>query len=304
MFQKNVIAMCAYLLAMPLFGQRPVKLVSGQWIDVCVMSPDTNGRAYGINAGVIAGESGDPTAFKDVSGTKTALGTGSAAYGLNASADIVGFFNVSNSKGTFKRAFLYHSGTLASLGTISGGLDPGGTDTTTSEAHAVDSGSAVVGCSELTHGNSPGHAFKKTLGGTMVDLGTNGEPNSCAYGINDTGDVAVFGNYPVGKLFKWNGSYTDTGITGVRHVGGINSSGVIVGARVAAGTGSCIDSTGPCAQAFYYDSSVHFIPLLSGNSANGATGINDSGQIVGYATTPGPQHPFLYTIGGHLQIWG
>ncbi len=96
-------------------------------------------------------------------------------------------------------------------------------------------------------------------------------------------------------FFTYNGStLSDLGVgpggctfSGTPHV---NDSNVIVGAYIYTVVNPC-DSTA----AFYYDTTYHQIPYLSGDSAAFAKGISAAGIVIGYSLPS--KHPWSYNIG-------
>lgn len=88
---------------------------------------------------------------------------------------------------------------------------------------------------------------------------------------------------------------TDLGTSGVGAA--INSSGQTVG--------SAPDSTNAY-RAYFYDGTIHELPLFSGFTNAFATGVSDTGQIVGYATIPSPPfsgpRPFIYQNGSTVDM--
>ena len=120
-------------------------------------------------------------------------GTYSQAYGINASGQVVGYADTSNSQA---HAFLCGSGVMNDLGTLGG---------TYSDASGINASAQIVGDSFIQGGSD--HAFLYSAG-LMLDL--NGRLDNSGLGwvlvaataINDNGWIAgegVFGGkaYPV-----------------------------------------------------------------------------------------------------------
>lgn len=160
--------------------------------------------------------------------------------------------------------------TLVDLGTLGG---PG------SYAAAIANDGTVVGCADVPGAGAHAFAWKD---GVMRDLGTGTTTapeggSSCALAVSDRGVVA--GRAADGQLVVWKGgTVTRLGLTG--EVGGINRAGVVAGTASQAGT----------TRAFTWrDGTITFF----GDSASGATGINEKGQVAGRSGA----HAFLYDKG-------
>ncbi|MCP4249391.1 MAG: hypothetical protein GY778_20295, partial [bacterium] len=119
---------------------------------------------------------------------------------------------------------------------------------------------------------------------TVTDLGTfDGHRGSQAYAINDLGQVTGLAQ---GNVFLWeNGVMTDLGFGTWGY--DINDSAQIVGVL-----------TGGGAKAFHWDAGLMTnLGTLGGFSA-GAYGINNTGQVVGWAQNPDQdERAFLYENG-------
>ena len=212
-------------------------------------------------------------------------GYSSAATGINASGQVVGYSSYDDANyATHEHAFLYSGSTMANLGTL-GGRD--------SFATAINDSGQVVGWSD-TPGNAASHAFLYS-GSTMTDLGTFGGTTSIAHGINASGQVvgeAFTTAYPNSgsgaHAFLYSGStMTDLGTLGGYYSGakGINASGQVVGTA----------STDIGYQrAFLYSGSTMTDLGTLGGVESGANGINNSGQVVGTGTGL-VAHAFLYS---------
>jgi probable HAF family extracellular repeat protein len=199
----------------------------------------------------------------------------SAATGINASGQVVGYSESSN--GDF-HAFLYSNGQMTDLGVLPGG--------TSSFATGINASGQVVGYSESSNGDN--HAFLYS-NGQMTDLGTlTGAKNSVAHGINASGQVVgVSGTH---AFLYSNGQMTDLGtLTGTltSSASGINASGQVVG---NSGSDAVLYSNGQ-------------ITDLSLGTAPGGLGsiglsINAFGQVVGESIDINAViHPFLYSNG-------
>ncbi len=152
-------------------------------------------------------------------------------------------------------------------------LGPGG-------ALGINNSGQVVG----QNGNEDAFLYS---GGSMQNLNTLlGTPSSCAYAINDLGQVV--GQQPYGgSIFLYSGgsmqNITTSGGTLFTRADGINDSGQIVG--IASST------------AFLYSGGSTQDLGTFGGTFSWAYGINNSGQIVGTATTSNDsQYAFLYSF--------
>jgi probable HAF family extracellular repeat protein len=137
---------------------------------------------------------------------------------------------------------------------------------------------------------------------TVTDLGTLGGPTSVALAISQNGivvggaEVPQRGDHPF--VYKGTGPMQDLGLLDPIHgVAGAaesaNSKGEVTGWTSDAGP------TAP-AYAFYYSASGGLIDLGTlGGESSYAHGINENGQIVGYAqVASGTWHGALWTVSG------
>jgi probable HAF family extracellular repeat protein len=133
--------------------------------------------------------------------------------------------------------------------------------------------------------------------GVMQDLGTLGGPDAWANYINDRGQVAggSFANSvinpatgrPTTHPFLWeHGEMMDLGTVGGSFANpeGINNQGEVVGEVTLPGDPGCNGSPDNCEfRAFVWErDSLKDIGTLGGSQAS-ALGVNDSGEVVGYA---------------------
>jgi probable HAF family extracellular repeat protein len=136
-------------------------------------------------------------------------------------------------------------------------------------------------------GSRNGRAFRLT-GTTFTDLGTAGYANSFGYAINSSGQVAghvISGDGNVERIFRWtNGQMVILGGFGEHNTAfGINTAGDVVGWGWPT-----LDAVGR--QGFLYTDANGMqglnalIDPASGWFILGAGGINDAGQIVGWAS--------------------
>src|SRR4029079_18565190 len=169
---------------------------------------------------------------------------------------------------------------LTDLGTL------GGTPDSYSVGLAINNSGQVTGYSA---GESTAtHAFLYDKG-RMIDLGTFGSGSfSIGYAINDAGQVVVaapLDGYNDRHTFIYkNGSTADIGanIEG----SGINNSGQVTGVLFPNNS----------YHAFFYSRGATVDLGTLGGTTSFGTAINNSGQIVGYSTTPSDEaiHAFSY----------
>jgi probable HAF family extracellular repeat protein len=260
------------------------------WQNGVMQDLGIHGQANGVNNAnpvqVVGTMNGD--AFLWQGGTTQNLGAG-GADGVNDSGQVVG------EGGAYPgHAYLWQNGTSQDLGTL--GKDQ------TSAATAINNLGQVVGISTLVQPNPdplpPSTTDTAFLwqNRKMISLGTLGGQNSDAYAINDLGQVvgtADIGHRRggVGHAFLWDSTHgmQDLGFGGQPL--SINAAGQIVGTMGGGG-----------GDAFLWQNGVlqdlnTLIPAGSGWVLQGATGINGSGQIVGWGTINGyPNvHGFLLT---------
>jgi len=245
-------------------------------------------------------------------------GTSSSAMAVNNSKEVAGYSTgvVPGGFGgsTVNEAVLYNTqGQPTDIGNLGG----------TSQATGLNDSGQVVGDSTTgTAFNSPTHAFLYNKSGPPIDLGTLGGSDSYATAINDSGQIVGYSatstssNSPTHAfLLSGNGPLKSSDDLGVpagytnSYATAINGKGQIAGYATKSITGPYgIPET--VTEPFLY-SNGQWIDLgnLGGTDA-AATGINDSGEVVGYSAT-GPNatlgglwagHAFLYTSSGASRI--
>ena len=217
-------------------------------------------------------------------------GTNSYAHSINASGQIVGESNITDS--SLSHAVVWNSGTPTDLGTLGGA----GTE---SAAFAVNA-TGIVGGSATVSGTTEIHATRWTSG-AAADLGTlNGE--AAVYGINASGIAVgrIRGNTNNSTAMYWtsssNTAHPLTGLGGTIGNAGlsISDSGVVVGQAYSPATSSM--------RAVIW-STVSSAPVnlgTLGGTSSAANNINASGSIVGEADTSGntQRHAILWTSNG------
>lgn len=248
-----------------------------------------------------------PPALADPLYTITAVaGADSAAADLNIVGQVVGWMAV----GEQSHAFVSSGTSLTDLGTLDGSA---------SWATSINDHGQIVGDAYVTNANGDQfvHGFSYS-GGVMSAL--PGAGYQTADGINDAGTVIGSMAVPTagsdGEVHAYTyagGSYTDLGTLpigdGSRALG-INSAGEVVGA--AASTINGVPNL-PEDPFLYHKGKMIDLGTLDPNGIwNGATAINDHGQIVGYAglgesMIPGDIYPrtaFQYENGVMKNLGG
>jgi probable HAF family extracellular repeat protein len=192
-------------------------------------------------------------------------GSASDAFAINASGKVVGFSQTGS--GNVYHAFLY-DGSMHDLDT----LHLNGASST-SAANAVNASGQVVGLSD-------GHAFLYS-GSSMIDLGTfpgnTGPVNANAFAIDDSGDIAggaTTGGYTHAFLME-GGVMLDIGTLGGNSSGanGINMYAEVVGSADTTSSGD--------PHAFFYDTSMQDLGVLSGETSSYALAVNNAAHVVG-----------------------
>jgi probable HAF family extracellular repeat protein len=306
--------------------------------DLGTLPGDSASVAWGINQfGDIVGWSMGPTgtrAFIYTNGAgMTALPapTGrpvTTARAISASGVVVGTAGTGGSD--IGHAVRWRSGIAQDLGTLAGG--------NFSQARGVNASGAIVGSSDTNGGSLYTHAFRYTdaagmvdltpsvdnahaegindsgqitgwrngrafrlTGSTFTDLGVpTGYAASFGFAVNAGGQVAghvISGSGNAERIFR----YTDGAMAILGGLGeynrawGMNTAGDVVGEGVPV--------LGLKQGFVYTDASGmrglnELIDPASGWFILGATGINDAGQIVGWASGPTGQRAVLLTPGG------
>jgi probable HAF family extracellular repeat protein len=220
-------------------------------------------------------------AFTSNGGVMADLGTFpggnfSKGFAINNSGVVAGAADV----GGFSHAFTY-AGSFTDLHTLGG---------FTSQANAINDSGIVAGSSDTGFGSS--HAFRTDVNGVMHDLGTlPGDSISNALGINQSGQVTGYSGSSSGTSQAFRSDVAGH-LTGLGTLAGgsskgysINDQGDVVG----------VSDFGGGTHAFIYTDHVingltglidlnTLINPGSGWVLEGATGINDNGQITGFGT--------------------
>jgi probable HAF family extracellular repeat protein len=238
-------------------------------------STATSINKLGTVAGGAYPASGPRHAFIHAAGVMTDLGTlpgdvGSQAFGINGVNLVVG---ESYNKAAQGHAFTWSKGTMTAIPTLGGTLNV---------AFGVNDSGWVVGASTVA-GDVDAHAFLLRKG-SLTDLGTLGGSSSYALAVNNQGEIVgesrVAGDGATHAFAYLNGTMTDLGtLPGLPNsvATAVNNNGDIVGYAYNLATFS--------QHAFLYHDGV-MSDLNSGWTFTLASGINDSGQVVGAGTNP------------------
>jgi probable HAF family extracellular repeat protein len=271
-------------------------LYDGAMHDLGVLPGGDYSDACGINGGgQVVGYSGSALqntrhAFLYSGGSMTDLGadgsTFSQAASINDSGAIVVVVGELYGPGG-AMASQYGGGTWTPLGVMPG--------YTMSSATDVNNSGQIVG---YCFAPGAGQRAFRYGGGTMTDLGTLGGPDSSAYAINATGQIVGSAATAGGAwhaFFYSSGTLTDLGTLGQAESSArdINVHQQVVGDVFTSGGAQ---RAFLCANGTMTDLNALVDPVCGWNLAV-ATGINDSGQIVGYGTNEmGQTHAFLLTV--------
>jgi probable HAF family extracellular repeat protein len=208
----------------------------------------------------------------------------SRGYAINNRGEVAGAWGSPPVGG----AFLYSGGVMQSIA-------PPPSDGACSQGGGINNSGEVVGSVGGCPAIGPYHAFVYRGGSTRL-LGTLGGINSSASDINDKGDISGWAETVVGErhAFVYNNSIKDLGtLPGdtMSYGGRINAKGWVIG------TSESLNSV----RAFLYDgTAIHYLgDLLEGDDSgwifDDVRGLNDEGQIVGYALFNGTRQGYLLT---------
>lgn len=238
----------------------------------------SSGFARSLNdAGQVAGiattASGDYHGFLYSGGTLVDLGAGANAFGINARGEVVGQLGIAGGY----TGFVYRGGAITQLGNLGTG-DVG-------VAWDINDHGKIVGESSLSPElHAPFHPFLYK-NGRLTDLGTLADrENNSARVINNAGRIAGYSEAENGGLHAFiyeHGVMTDVGSFGGLNldVSDINERGAFVG--------SASTSDGPGVGYISFGGALIDLNTLidpaSGWVIEGASGINDLGQIVATA---------------------
>jgi probable HAF family extracellular repeat protein len=242
------------------------------------------GDVVGCSAAIINGE---PTGRAFVYRNGLMMDIGSLADGgtscasdINDAGQITG---VSATPSGEQRGFIYTNGTMTSLGNAG----------TSSIGNAINNTGLVAGTANGLNGKPLGaFRYDARLAQPQVDIGDLGSGIITSKSINAAGTIVGFAsnaNFRGTTFVYQNGQLTDLGDAvgfpnSVIGVGVINDLGHIVGSRNEGGF-------------LYVNGAVTTLPPLAAGGRSVPASINNSGQIVGYASTDTGTHAVVITQG-------
>jgi probable HAF family extracellular repeat protein len=254
------------------------------------------------DSGVVTGgaqiSNGDYHAFTYSNGVMKDLGTSSGTMswgnGINKIGNVTGYYSNDASDNSNSRAFIYSNGSMKDLRPSSDGYSGG---------FGINNSSLVTGAARFT--NQDAFIYSNGTMRALPPANAFSDYWNIGYAINDTSQVTGSmsstngGSDPHHAFLYSNGSMKDLGTLGAPYnfnsIGqGINASGQVVGYS------SPNDYNLATAHAFV-DSNNTMTDLNSlidpalGWILNSATGINDSGQIVGFGYHDNNSRAFLLT---------
>ena len=248
----------------------------------CAHAINSSGKVVGYDQTANQANTGDIQATLWNNGNSTNLGTlgGTSgwAYSINDTNQVVG---ASFTSGGSIHATLWSNGTIIDLGVIAGD---------SSQAYSINGSGQIVGVSSSSNiSGSPTHATLWSTG-SVSDLGTLGGNYSGAVAINGSGQIVGYSSiagdvYTHATLWS-NGVITDLGTLGGPHsaASSINSSGQVVGWSNITGDFSSHATLWNNGTAIDLNSFLSANDKAAGWVLNNASGINDSGFIVGTAS--------------------
>ena len=206
-------------------------------------------------------------------------GTSTTVLGINSTGELVGYSI--NSAGNYN-AFLYSNGVMTNLNTL-GGLN--------SYASAINSSGEIL-VSAQTSSSGGGYYNFIYNNGSMSEIPGLQQANTNA--LNSSGEIVGQTYYAYAYIYQ-NGT--------LQNIAPYNSSAVAINAtgEVVGSYYSNVNNVGTN-HAFLYANGV-FQSLFPNTVNSTASGINSSGQVVGYSTdSAGNTYAFLYNNGSVTNL--
>lgn len=266
-------------------------------IDLGTLVGSTASVAWGINdQGVVVGEVDLPsghtraflwTASKGMRDLGTLGGEDALAQGVNNKGEVVGFSTLASGGPTHGFLWTAERG-MTDVGTFSG---------TNTRLRTIDN-AGTTGAGSGNAGSGHAHAVLWHPSTGFQDLGTLGNDPSYAARINDSGQVVGFSATATICChgFRW------TQATGMVDLGALNgpagsSEAVDINDRGLVVGGTTTEADPNNFHAFLWNQSPGMRQLVGmiGETDSEAYGINEAGQIAGFADTPdGHTHALLW----------
>lgn len=208
-------------------------------------------------------------------------GTDTEAHGLNESGQVVG---VSNS-----HPFLWENGVMIDLGSLGGSQGI---------AFDVNNSGTVVGISYINGTNYHGFVWDAT--NLMHDLGTFGGPDSKAKSVNDAGKIVGSAELSTGeaRAYIWD---SVNGKIPIGTLGTESSAAELTSTEKIAGTSRLVSGN---SHGYYWENNVFQDVGTFDGVKSAATDVNNSGQVVGYASVGDEWHIYTWNLTDGMKDLG
>jgi len=142
---------------------------------------------------------------------------------------------------------------------------------------AINDSGEVVGCWTDSDGNDHGFTL---LAGAYTSFDYPGGPQTCAYGVNNAGDIV--GEFAYGSFLLSGGTYSPLAFPGavLTYAVGINDAGDIAGSYCLT-NGEC-ETNGEGSQGFLLSGGSFTTIDVPGEFYTDVTDVNNNGVVVGY----------------------
>ncbi|RTL32217.1 MAG: hypothetical protein EKK47_04565 [Burkholderiales bacterium] len=265
------------------------------------------GSANLSNGGFHAVQFGSPN--KDLGAQAGGL---SVANAINDSNTAVGYAYTSTSSSTY-HAVVFSGGHVTDIGTLNSG--------TFSLANGINAAGLVVGNGDVYGGANKGWVYRIGISRSPSALPTLGGLNSAAAAINDDGLIVGSANLPgpyaaggASHAASWssNGVVSDLGTLAPSNPDANSNATAISGNGLIAGSSTATDGL---VHAFLIKAGLmQDLGLMPGTDMTAATGVNNSGVVIGIANIPkldykgrpipgkGTRVPFYYSAGNMVDL--